>query len=98
MSCQRVLSVPLKFSSFILCMHAKLLQLCPTLRDPMDCSPPESSARGILQARILEWAAIPSPGDFPDPGIQLPSLMSPALAGGFFTTGASDHSPPSLSH
>jgi len=28
------------------------------------------SVRGILQARILEWVAIPSPGDFPDPGIK----------------------------
>ena len=35
-------------------------QLCPTLWDPMDWSPPGSSVRGILQARILEWAAIPS--------------------------------------
>ena len=31
---------------------------CPTLFDPVDCSPPGSSARGILQARILEWVAI----------------------------------------
>ena len=30
-------------------------QLCPTLCDPMDCSPPGSSVHGILQARILEW-------------------------------------------
>ena len=34
-------------------------QLCPTLCDPMDCSPPGSSLHGIFQARILEWAAIP---------------------------------------
>ena len=34
-------------------------QLCPTLRDPMNCSPPGFSVHGILQARILEWAAIP---------------------------------------
>ena len=34
-------------------------QLCLTLGDPMDGSPPGSSVRGILQARILEWAAIP---------------------------------------
>jgi len=34
----------------------------------MDCSPPVSSVHGILQARILEWVAIPSPGDLPDPG------------------------------
>ena len=33
-------------------------QLCPTLCDPMDCSPPGSSVHGILQARIWEWVAI----------------------------------------
>ena len=37
---------------------AKLLQVYPTLCDPMDCSPPGSSVHGILQARILEWVAI----------------------------------------
>ena len=42
------------------CARAKSLQLCPTLCDPMDCSPPGSSVHGILQARILEWAAVPS--------------------------------------
>ena len=41
-------------------MHAKLLQSCPTLCDPMDCSPLGSSLHGILQARILEWVAMPS--------------------------------------
>ena len=40
------------------CMHAKLLQLCPTLCDPMDSSPPGSSLHRILQASILEWVAI----------------------------------------
>ena len=49
----------------------------------MECSPPGSSVYGILQARILEWVAIPSPGDLPDPGIE---LSSTALAGGFFST------------
>ena len=39
---------------------AQSLQLCPTLCDPMDCSPPGSSVHGILQARILEWVAMPS--------------------------------------
>ena len=34
-------------------------QSCPTLCDPMDCSPPGSSVHGIFQARILEWIAIP---------------------------------------
>ena len=37
---------------------AKSLQLCPTLCDPIDDSPPGSSVPGILQARILEWVAI----------------------------------------
>ena len=51
-------------------------QSCPTLCDLMDCSPPGSSVHGILQAGILEWVAIPSPGDLPDPGIK---PRSPAL-------------------
>ena len=36
----------------------EVAQLCPTLSDPMDCSPPGSSVRGIFQARVLEWGAI----------------------------------------
>ena len=44
--------------SFSLCVHAKMLQLCPTLCNPMDCSLPGSSVREILQARILEYAAL----------------------------------------
>ena len=36
----------------------EVAQLCPTLWDPVDCSPPGSSVHGILQARILEWVAI----------------------------------------
>ena len=65
-------------------------QSCLTLCDPMDCSPPGSSVHGILQARMLEWVAMPSPGDLPDPGIEPRPLMSPALAGGFFTTSAAN--------
>ena len=40
-------------------MRTKSLQLCLTLCDPMDHSPPSSSVHGILQARILEWVAVP---------------------------------------
>ena len=44
------------------CMKVKneseFAQSCPTLRDPMDCSPPGSSTHGIFQARVLEWGAI----------------------------------------
>ena len=42
------------------CVPAESLQLAPTPYDPMDCSPPGSSVHGILQARILEWVAMPS--------------------------------------
>ena len=36
----------------------EVAQSCPTLSDPMDCSPPDSSVHGIFQARVLEWVAI----------------------------------------
>ena len=39
-------------------LHAKLLQSCPTLCDPIDGSSPGPSVPGILQARVLEWVAI----------------------------------------
>ena len=51
---------------------------CPTFCDPMEYRPSGSSIHGILQVRILEWVAIPSPGDFPDPQIE---SRSPALQG-----------------
>ena len=41
-------------------VNVLVTQLCPTLRDPMHCSLPGSSVLGILQARILEWVAMPS--------------------------------------
>ena len=56
-------------------------RLCPTLCDPVVCSPPGSSVHGILQARTLEWADIPSPGDLPDSGIESgsPALQADSL-------------------
>ena len=42
------------------CTRAELLQPCPTLCDPMDCSPSSSSVHSIVQAGILEWVAVPS--------------------------------------
>ena len=38
--------------------ECEVTQSCPTLSDPMDCSPPGSSIHGICQARVLEWGAI----------------------------------------
>ena len=50
-----------KYQAMIACVHACLVALsCLTLCDPVHCSPPVSSALGILQARILEWVARPS--------------------------------------
>ena len=65
------------------CLVAKSgLILC----DPMDCRLPDSSVRGISQARILECLPCPPPGDLPNPGIKPEFLASPALAGRFFIT------------
>ena len=74
------------------CMHVKLLQLCLTLCDSMDCSPPSSSVHGILPQEY--WNGFPwlPPGDLPDPGIKPTVLMSPALAGRFYITSATQES------
>ena len=64
---------PIRSHSFQSCAHAQSLS-CVGLCNPMNCSPPGFSVRGILQARILELVAIPSPGDLPDPGIE-PGLL-----------------------
>ena len=52
----------------------------------MDYSLQGSSVHGILQARVLEWVAMPPPRALSIPGIEPASFMSPALAGRFFTT------------
>ena len=68
------------------CMHAKSVQACPTLCNPVGCSPPSSSVHGISQTRILEWVAMLSsrvsskPRDW--------TLTSPASVGGFFAASA----------
>ena len=69
-------------------MCVKSLQSCQTLCNHMDCSSPVSSVHEIFQARLLDGLPCPPPGDLPNPGIKLVSFMSPALAGGFFTTSA----------
>ena len=76
-----------------ICMPAKLIQSCPTLYGPMDYSPSGSSAHVILQARILEWVAMPSSGELPDLGIKPSSLMSLTLAAKFFTTSTTWEAP-----
>ena len=63
------------------CMLSRVWLFC----DPMVCSPPGSSVHGILQARMLEWVAISSSRDLPNPGIE---PRSPALQADFFTVWA----------
>ena len=62
---------------------------CPTLWGPMDYNLPGSSVHAIFQAsgKLEYWSGVPfpTPGDLPDPGIKPESLVSPALAGRFFT-------------
>ena len=60
-------------------------QSCPTLCDSTDCSPPGSSVHGILQARILEWVAMPSSSGSSQPRNQTPVSCGSCTAGGFFT-------------
>ena len=58
------------------CTCSKSLQVCPILCNPMDCSPPGSSVQEILQARILEWVAMPSSRGSSNSGIK-PHLLCP---------------------
>ena len=70
-------------------LYVLVAQLCPTLWDPKDCSPPGFSVHGILQARLLEWIAIPF-----SRGSSWPrnwTLVS-CIAGRFFTTWATGNS------
>ena len=69
-------------------MCAQLLQLCPTLCNPMDCSPPGSSVHGILQARILEWVVIPSSRASSQPRDSTCVSFISSIAGRFFTSQA----------
>ena len=58
-SSRKVMSVPRNsYTCTCACMHAKSLQSCLTLGDPMNCSLPGSFVHGISQARLLEWVAI----------------------------------------
>ena len=71
---------------FAATVAARSLQFRPFLFDPVDCSPPGLSVHGMLQARILQWFAMPSSRGSSWPRIEPAFLMSPVLSGGFFTT------------
>ena len=59
-------------------------QPCLTLFDPMDCSPPGSSVMGFLRQEYWDGLPFPTPENLLNPGIEPMTLVSPALAGGFF--------------
>ena len=59
---------------YLCCCCYSVAKSCPTLSDSTDCSLPGSSVQGVSQARILQWVAISSPGELPDPGIN-PHLL-----------------------
>ena len=67
---------------------AKSLQLCPTFVTPWIVARQAPLSIGFSGQEYWSGLPFPLPGDLPNPGIEPRSLTSPALAGGFFTTGA----------
>ena len=65
----------------VISVSVLVAQLCLTLCNPMGSSSPGFFVHGILQARILEWVAIPSLGDLPDPEMEpgSPALQADSL-------------------
>ena len=78
------------------CVHAKSLQLCLTLCDPIDCGLPGSSVHGILQARVLEWIDMPSSRGSSQPRDQTHIGYVSSIVGWFFTTSTTWEAPTSL--
>ena len=73
-------------------MPAKSLQSCLTLFDPKEYSLPASSVHRFSRQEYWSGLPCPPPGDLPNLGIEPMPLMSPALAGGLFTTSTTwDH-------
>ena len=75
---------PLLHLYIYLWVCAKLLQSCPTLCNPVDCSPPGSFVHRILQARILDWVAIPSFRGSSQPRDRVQVSYVSCIAGRFF--------------
>ena len=80
-------SYPLQYSC--VCVYVCVCvcaQSCPSLCDPMDCSCQAPLSMEFCRQEYWRGLLFPPPGDLPDPGIEPMPLVSPALAGGFFTT------------
>ena len=74
------------------------VQSCPTLCNPIDCSPPGPSVHGILQARIIEWVAMPSCRGSSQPRDGTSVFCISCVEGGFFTHWATWEAPPKSLH
>ena len=59
--------------------ESEVAQSCPTLRDPMDCSLPDSSIHGIFQARVLEWVAIAFSGHIYSTILKIDNQKGPTI-------------------
>ena len=59
--------------------ESEVAQSCPTLSDPVDCSPPGSSNHGIFQARVLEWGAIAFSQGLMQSNIKINGLNNPMV-------------------
>ena len=66
----------------VMCVRVCFSRVCPC--DPVDCSPPGSSVQGILQARMLEWVAMPSSRASSPPRDRTCVSSDYCIAGGFF--------------
>ena len=70
----------------VTCLVCSVTQLCLTLCDPLDCSPPSSSVFGFSRQEYWSRLPFPTPRDLPNLRIEPVSLVSSASAGEFFTT------------
>ena len=71
---------------YYICVHAKSLQLCLTLGNPMNCIAHQAAlSMGFSRQQYWSGLPCPRPGDLPDPGME---PVTPALAGRFFTSSA----------
>ena len=84
--CTAESNTTLKQVSVSACVVSQSLQSCPTLCNPVDCSPPGFSVHAILQARILEWVAMPSSRGPSRPRVQTHLSCLSCIPGTFFTT------------
>ena len=78
--------------------ESEVAQSCPTLSDPMDCSPPGSSVHGVLQARVLEWVAIAFSDVLSTTRVLHPEVSNSSCSNILFVNGVSDNSKGGVYH